>query len=76
MRGIIREGIHVIKNCKAVSSKDSRNNGKKFRTSCNHKINRMECKNGRCYAVINKDITVVGTLQRRWVQVSRENIIE
>ena len=39
VRGIIRRGIHVVKNCKAVSSKDSRDNREYFGTSCNNKIN-------------------------------------
>ena len=34
---IIRRGIHVVKNCKAVSLKDFRNNGEQFRASCNDK---------------------------------------
>mgnify|MGYP005814567153 CR=1 FL=1 len=29
---------------------------------------------GQVYVVIHNDITVVGNLQRRWAQVSRENI--
>ena len=39
VRGFIRRGIHVVKNCKAVSSKDSRDNREYFGTSCNNKIN-------------------------------------
>ena len=35
---IIRRGIQVTKNSKAVSSKDSRNNKKNFEVSCNNKI--------------------------------------
>ena len=36
---IIRRGIQVTKNNKAVSLKDFRNNGEQFRASCNNKIN-------------------------------------
>ena len=36
---IIRRGIQVTKNCKAVSSKDSWNNGERFGASCINKIN-------------------------------------
>ena len=45
---IIRKGIQVTKNIKAVSSKDSWNNGERFGASCNNKISGIECKNGRC----------------------------
>ncbi len=36
---IIRRGIQVTKNSKAVSSKDSRDNRENFGVSCNNKIN-------------------------------------
>ena len=36
---IIRRGIQVTKNSKAVSSKDYRNNDEFFRLSCNNKTN-------------------------------------
>ena len=36
---IIRTGIHVTKNSKAVSSKDYRNNDEYFEVSCNNKTN-------------------------------------
>ena len=36
---IIRRGIQVTKNSKAVSSKDSRNNRENFGVSCNNKNN-------------------------------------
>ena len=36
---IIRRGIQVTKNCIAVSSKDSWNNGERFGASCLNKIN-------------------------------------
>ena len=36
---IIRRGIQVTKNCIAVSSKDSWNNGERFGASCINKIN-------------------------------------
>ena len=36
------------RNCKAVSSKDCRNNEEQFRASCNNKIKEIECMNGRC----------------------------
>ena len=37
---IIRRGIQVTKNSKAVSSKDSRNNRENYGVSCSSKINR------------------------------------
>ena len=37
---IIRRGIQVTKNSKAVSSKDSRHNRGNYRVSCSNKINR------------------------------------
>ena len=37
---IIRRGIQVTKNSKAVSSKDSRNNRENYGVSCSNKINR------------------------------------
>ena len=36
---IIRRGIQVTRNTKAVSSKDSQNNRENFGVSCNNKIN-------------------------------------
>ena len=36
---IIRRGIQVTKNSKAVSSKDSRDNREYFETACNNQIN-------------------------------------
>ena len=36
---IIRRGIQVANNSKAVTSKDSRNNRENFGVSCNNKIN-------------------------------------
>ena len=38
-RKIIRRGIHVAKNCKAVGTKYCRNNRENFEVSCNNKIN-------------------------------------
>ena len=38
-RVIIRRGIHEVKNCRAVSIKNSQNIGEYFRTSCNNKSN-------------------------------------
>ena len=32
-------GIHAVKNCKAVNSKDCRNSRENFEVSCNNKIN-------------------------------------
>ena len=32
-------GIHAVKNCKAVNSKDSRDNGEYFGAPCNNKSN-------------------------------------
>ena len=37
--GIIRRGIYVASNCKAVGTKYSRNNKENSRVSCNNKIN-------------------------------------
>ena len=42
---IIRRGIQVTKNSKAVSSKDSRNNRENYGVSCSNKINREHCMN-------------------------------
>ena len=49
--GIIRRGIHVVKNCKAVSSKDSRDNREYFGASCNKKINGERLYEWKVYAV-------------------------
>ena len=43
---IIRRGIQVTRNSKAVSSKDPRNNRENFGVSCNNKITGEHCMNG------------------------------
>ena len=39
VRGFIRRGIHVVKNCKAISTKYAQNNRENFGVSCNNKVN-------------------------------------
>ena len=48
MLEIIHSGIHVAKNSKAVSSKDSRSSKEYFRASCNSKSNWDEGMNDKC----------------------------
>ena len=67
MRGIFNKGIHVTKNCKAVSLKDFRNNKEYFGTSCMN-----DCMNGKCKQFF---IGVDGgrKSQMRWHKDSREH---
>ena len=57
---IIRRGIQVTKNSKAVSSKDSRNNRENFGVSCNNKINWETLYEWRVYAVIHRSLSMKG----------------
>ena len=57
---IIRRGIQVTKNSKAVSSKDSRNNRENFGVSCNNKINWETLSEGRVYVVIHRSLSMKG----------------
>ena len=57
---IIRRGIQVTKNSKAVSSKDSRNNRENFRVSCNNKINWETLYEWRVYVVIHRSLSMEG----------------
>ena len=74
MRGIIRRGIYVASNCKAVGTKYTRNNRENFRVSCNNKIDGECLYEWQVYVAIHRGISMIGNLQRRWAQVSRENI--
>ena len=55
---IIRKGIQVTKNGKAVSSKDSRNNKGNFGVSCNNKINWETFYEWRVYVVIYRSLSM------------------
>ena len=55
---IIRRGIQVTKNSKAVSSKDSRNNRENFGVSCNNKINWETLYEWRVYVVIHRSLSM------------------
>ena len=57
---IIRRGIQVTKNSKAVSSKDSRNNRENFGVSCNNKINGETLYEWRVYVVIHRSLSMEG----------------
>ena len=57
---IIRRGIQVTKNSKAVSSKDSRNNRENFGVSCNNKINWETLYEWRVYVVIHRSLSMEG----------------
>ena len=57
---IIRRGIQVTKNSKAVSSKDSRNNRENFGVSCNNKINWEALYEWRVYVVIHRGLSMEG----------------
>ena len=60
VRGFIWRGIHVAKNSKAVSSKDSRNNRENFGVSCNNKINWETLYEWRVYVVIHRSLSMKG----------------
>ena len=57
---IIRRGIQVTKNSKAVSSKDSRNNRDNIGVSCNNKINWETLYEWRVYVVIHRSLSMKG----------------
>ena len=57
---IIRRGIQVTRNSKAVSSKDSRNNRENFGVSCNNKINGETLYEWRVYVVIHRSLSMEG----------------
>ena len=57
---IILNGIHVAKNNKAVSSKDSRSSKENFGVSCNNKINGETLYEWRVYVVIHRSLSMKG----------------
>ena len=57
---IIRRGIQVTKNSKAVSSKDSQNNRENFGVSCNNKSNWETLYEWRVYVVIHRSLSMEG----------------
>ena len=57
---IIRRGIQVTKNSKAVSSKDSRNNRENSGVSCNIRINWEILYEWRVYVVIHWSLSMKG----------------
>ena len=57
---IIRRGIQVTKNNKAVSSKDSRNNRENFGVSCNNNISWETLYEWRVYVVIHRSLSMKG----------------
>ena len=57
---IIRRGIQVTRNSKAVSLKDSRNNRENFGVSCNNKINGKTLYEWRVYVVIHRSLSMEG----------------
>ena len=57
---IIRRGIQLTKNSKAVSSKDSWNNRENFGVSCNNKINWETLYEWRVYVVIHRSLSMKG----------------
>ena len=75
MLEIIRSGIHVAKNSKAVSSKDSRSNKEKFGVSCNNKINWEALYEWRVYVVIHRGLSMEGNCKSDTIK-SQENIGE
>ena len=72
---IIRRGIQVTKNSKAVSSKDSRNNRENFGVSCNNKINWEALYEWRVYVVIHRGLSMEGNCKSDTIK-SQENIGE
>ena len=72
---IIRRGIQVTKNSKAVSSKDSRNNRENFGVSCNNKINWETLYEWRVYVVIHRGLSMEGNCKSDAIK-SQENIGE
>ena len=57
---IIRRGIQVTRNSKAVSSKDSRNNRENFEVPCNNKINWETLYEWRVYVVVHRSLSMKG----------------
>ena len=57
---IIRRGIQVTKNSKALSSKDSRSSKENFGVSCNNKINWEALYEWRVYVVIYRSLSMKG----------------
>ena len=72
---IIRRGIQVTKNSKAVSSKDSRNNRENFGVSCNNKINWETLYEWRVYVIIRRGLSMGGNCKIDGIK-SQENIGE
>ena len=72
---IIRRGIQVTKNSKAVSSKDSRNNRENFGVSCNNKISWETLYEWRVYVVIHRGLSMEGNCKNDAIK-SQENIEE
>ena len=60
MLEIIHSGIHVAKNSKVVSLKDSRSNKENFEVSCNNKINWETLYDWRVYVVIHRSLSMKG----------------
>ena len=60
VQGIIRRGIHVAKNCKAVGTRYSRNIRENFGVSCNNKINWETLYEWRVYVVIHRSLSMEG----------------
>ena len=75
MLEIIHSGIHVAKNSKAVSSKDSRSNKENFEVSCNNKINWEALYEWRVYVVIHRGLSIEGNCKSDTIK-SQENIRE
>ena len=72
---IIHSGIHVAKNSKAVSSKDSRSSKENFGVSCNNKINWEALYEWRVYVVIHRGLSMEGNCKSDTIK-SQENIGE
>ena len=70
---IIRRGIQVTKNSKAVSSKDSQNNRENFGVSCNNKINWETLYEWRVYVVIHRSLSMKGNYKSNGDKVLREH---
>ena len=75
MLEIVHSGIHVAKNNKAVSSKDSRSSKENFGVSCNNKINWETLYGWRVYVVIHRGLSMEGNCKSDAIK-SQENIGE
>ena len=75
MLEIIHSGIHVAKNSKAISSKDSRSSKENFGVSCNNKINWEALYEWRVYVVIHRGLSMEGNCKSDTIK-SQENIGE